>query len=110
MAGAVSALAEDWPQWRGPRLDGTSHEAKVPVHWSATSNVLWKTDLPGLGHASPIVFSNRVFTVSAVPETEERLLLCLEAGSGKILWRTPVIKAPRPHKHENPNRCRDPQA
>jgi hypothetical protein len=99
LASAGSALAEDWPQWRGPRLDGTSQETKVPVHWSATSNVLWKTELPGLGHASPIVFSNKVFTVSAVPETEERLLLCLDKESGKISWRTAVIKAPLERKH-----------
>jgi outer membrane protein assembly factor BamB len=99
LAGAVSAIAEDWPQWRGPRLDGTSRDTNVPVHWSATSNVVWKTELPGLGHASPIVFSNKVFTVSAVPETEERLLLCLDRESGKIAWRTSVIKAPLERKH-----------
>src|SRR4051794_25307714 len=77
--------AENWPQWRGLRLDGTSAETIVPVHWSATSNVLWKTELPGTGHASPIVFGDKVFTVSAVAPTEERLLLCLDATSGKIL-------------------------
>lgn len=68
--------AENWPGWRGPRGDGTSFETNLPVRWSATSNVAWKVEVPGAGHASPIVWQDRVFTVSAVPESEERLLLC----------------------------------
>src|SRR5690349_2293203 len=90
----VSAHGEDWPQWRGPRLDGTSTEKAVPIHWDATNNVVWKTTLPGLGHASPIVQGDKVFTVSAIPETEERILLCLDRRSGNISWRQPVVKSP----------------
>ena len=67
---ALAAHAGNWPQWRGPRLDGTSTETNAPVHWSATSNVLWKTALPGPGHASPIVFGDKVSTVAAVPQSE----------------------------------------
>ena len=95
----ASAHAENWPQWRGPRLDGTSEEKNVPIHWSATSNVVWKTELPGLGHASPIVFDDKVFTVSAVPETQERVLLCLDRTSGNIAWQRSVIKSPFEKKH-----------
>jgi outer membrane protein assembly factor BamB len=96
---AAASHAEDWPQWRGPRLDGTSTEKSVPIHWSDSSNVTWKTELPGLGHASPVVVRDKVFTVSAVPETEERLLLCLERDTGKISWRQPVITSPLERKH-----------
>ena len=96
---ACAAYAENWPQWRGPHLDGTSGETNVAVHWSATSNVLWKTELPGLGHASPIVFGDRVFTVSAEPQTEERVLLALDRDSGKIVWQQPVLKSPLEKKH-----------
>lgn len=99
LASVLSILAENWPQWRGPRLDGTSAEKNVPVHWSATSNVIWKTGLPGLGHASPIVYDERVFTVSAVPETEERMLLCIDGKTGKIAWQESVIKSPLEKKH-----------
>jgi outer membrane protein assembly factor BamB len=99
LAGVCPGLAEDWPQWRGPRLDGTSAEKNIPISWSTTSNVLWKTELAGIGHASPIVFGNKVFTVSAIPQTEERLLLCLDRKSGKISWRKPVLKSPLERKH-----------
>ena len=99
LLGAISAQAENWPQWRGPRLDGTSLDARLPVHWSATSNVVWKTELPGLGHASPIVYGDKIFTVSAVPETEARVLLCVDRKNGAIAWRQAVIASPLERKH-----------
>ena len=91
--------AENWPAWRGPRGDGTSHETNIPFHWSATANVAWKTELPGSGHASPVVWGNRLFTVAALAETEERLLLCLDRKTGKILWRKTVVRSPLEKKH-----------
>ncbi len=96
---APLAHAGNWPQWRGPRLDGTSAEKNVPVHWSATSNVAWKAELPGAGHASPIVFGDKVFTVSAVAATQERLLLCLDRTNGKTLWSQPVLTTLMESKH-----------
>jgi outer membrane protein assembly factor BamB len=95
----ASASAENWPQWRGPRLDGTSLETNLPRHWNAASNVLWKTPLPGAGHASPVVWEDRVFTVAALPATEERVLLCLEAGTGRLLWQKTVLTGPLEKKH-----------
>src|ERR1043166_8635068 len=98
-AGLANATAENWPCWRGPRQDGTSLETNIPVHWSTTSNVVWKTQLPGFGHASPIVYGDQVFTVTAVTESQTRLLLCLERRSGKILWRRTVLASPLEAKH-----------
>jgi outer membrane protein assembly factor BamB len=86
--------AENWPQWRGPRLDGTSTDPSPPTAWSATENVVWKTVLPGQGHASPIVWNDRIFTVSADENSNERLLLCLDRANGALLWKSTVITAP----------------
>jgi outer membrane protein assembly factor BamB len=80
-------------------MDGTSQERGVPIQWSATNNVLWKVELPGSGHASPIVWGDRVFTISATAETQERLLLCLDRRTGQLLWRQPVLTAPLERKH-----------
>ena len=96
---AGPARAGNWPCWRGPRLDGTSAEKNIPTHWSATSNVLWKSALPGAGHASPVVWEDKVFTVAALPDTEERVLLCLDRRSGKILWQRTVVKSLLEKKH-----------
>ena len=101
LAATVSiAAAENWPGWRGPRGDGTSLEKNVPLKCSASENIVWKTGIPGLGHASPIVWGDRVFTVTCVPETEERLLLCFDRKSGEILWRQTVVKSPLEKKHK----------
>jgi outer membrane protein assembly factor BamB len=96
---AWPAFAENWPCWRGPRQDGTSDETNLPIQWNATNNIAWKMELPGLGHASPIVFDDRVFTVSAISQTQTRLLLCLARKSGKILWQRTVLTAPLEDKH-----------
>lgn len=89
-----SILAENWPAWRGPRGDGSSLEKNVPVRWSGTENVLWKVPIPGKGHASPIVWADRIFVVTALPAQEQRLLLCLDSSNGKTLWQRVVLEAP----------------
>jgi outer membrane protein assembly factor BamB len=91
--------AENWPCWRGPRGDGTSSEKNIPIHWSGTSNVVWKTELPGNGHASPIIWEDKIFTVSALLENNERVLLCLNRRDGKILWQQSVVTSELEHKH-----------
>jgi outer membrane protein assembly factor BamB len=96
---ALPVSAENWPMWRGPRMDGTSMERDLPTKWSATENVAWKTELPGGGHASPIVWGDRVFTVAALADTQERQLHCLDRQNGALLWQTTVIKAAPEHIH-----------
>ena len=70
LVGASSvAMAQDpseWPNWRGPRLDGTSVDANPPVRWSETENVRFKVAIPGESLASPIVHEGRVYVVTAV--------------------------------------------
>lgn len=78
--------------WRGPRLDGTSADKGFPL--KADGNITWKTALPGAGHASPIVWEEKIFIVAADAATGERLLLCLDRATGKELWRTVVITSP----------------
>jgi len=94
----ASALAENWPQWRGPRMDGTSLDQGFPTGATEKSQA-WKVELPGSGHASPIVWDDKVFTVAALAETQERVLLCLDRGSGRMLWKTAVLKSPLEGKH-----------
>ncbi len=95
---ALPVWSENWPGWRGPRGDGTSTETSVPIKWSGTENVLWKTPLAG-GHASPILWGDRLFMVGAVAETEGRELLCLDRHTGKVLWEKTVVKSPLERKH-----------
>ncbi len=63
-------LSRAWAHWRGPMADGVAPVADPPVEWSETKNVRWKIPLPGKGHSSPIVASDRVFLLAAVPSGE----------------------------------------
>jgi outer membrane protein assembly factor BamB len=58
------ALAQNWPNWRGPEVTGVSREARLPERWSNTQNVVWRTRLGGTGVAAPIVWADRVYAVS----------------------------------------------
>ena len=98
LASTLPLAAENWPQWRGPRLDGCSLDHGFPLAANAES-LTWKTELPGSGHASPIVWGDRLFTVAADAETQQRLLLCLDRASGKLLWQADVLKSPMEGKH-----------
>lgn len=62
--------ADDWPQFRGPKGDGSLASVRHPLEWSADQNVAWKAVVPGSGWSSPIVVGGRVFVTSAVSEGE----------------------------------------
>jgi len=65
----ASVRADNWPQWRGPGGQGVSTERALPLEWAADRNIAWKTELPGSGVSSPIVWGDRIF-VTAVVEGE----------------------------------------
>ena len=96
---STSLRAEPWPEWRGPRGDGTSLESSVPVRWSSTDNIAWKVPIPGEGHSSPIVWGNRIFLTTCLENEQKRLLLCLDRSDGRLLWQQEVLKAELEPKH-----------
>jgi outer membrane protein assembly factor BamB len=62
---AAAPHAANWPQWRGPDGQGVSPETNLPLAWTATSNIAWKSAVPA-GHSQPIVWGDRVFVTAAV--------------------------------------------
>jgi outer membrane protein assembly factor BamB len=108
----AAAPDNNWPQFRGPGSRGISTNPNLPDHWSATENVAWKTEIPGRGWSSPIVWGDRVFLSTAVssgtneppkkglylggerpnaprPDHEWKVL-CLDLLSGKVQWEQVV--------------------
>jgi outer membrane protein assembly factor BamB len=85
--------AENWPQWRGVRNDGISHEKNLPVRWSKTENVAWRVPLPGPAGSTPAVWENKIFLTSV--DDEGRLLLLCVSTDGKELWRKVVAEGNR---------------
>lgn len=80
----LSAQSENWPQWRGPRNNGTSLEKNLVTSWSKTENVKWRLPLPGAAASTPIVWNDRIFLTSA--DGSALVLLTLNTG-GKTLWQ-----------------------
>jgi outer membrane protein assembly factor BamB len=81
--------AGNWPRFRGPNGVGVASDSGIPVEFSDTQNVLWKTAIPGAGNSSPIVWGDRVFLETA-PDDNTRALVCLDAASGKVIWSKTV--------------------
>jgi outer membrane protein assembly factor BamB len=85
-----------WPQWRGPTGQGIVESKGYLDSWSDTENVLWKVQVPGRGHSSPIVWKDRLFLTTAHDGTR-RALLCFSRQDGKLLWEA---AAPEPQTVE----------
>ena len=121
---ALSALGADvnWPQFRGTAAMGVS-AGNPPIEWNGENgkNVLWKTEIPGLGHSSPIIWGDRIFLTSAVSESGEAKLktglygdigsvndegvqkfnvYAVDRKTGKIVWeRTAASGVPKIKRH-----------
>jgi outer membrane protein assembly factor BamB len=80
--------AENWPQWRGPNLNGLSNEKNLPVKWTTEENVLWKVDMPGVSGSTPIVWRDRIFL--NVAEGDNLSLWCVDKLKGEVLWKKPL--------------------
>src|SRR5436190_15716877 len=96
---AAELRAENWPGWRGPRGDGTSLEQGIPIRWSGTENVAWKVAVAHQGHASPIVWGDRIFLVGTDLEKQERILTALDRANGATRWERTVVQTPLEKKH-----------
>ena len=80
--------AESWPNWRGPQLNGTSTESGLPVRWSVTENVTWKTPMPERSGSTPIVWGDHVFV--SVGEGANLALWALDRANGAVRWKRPL--------------------
>lgn len=106
----VEASDGDWPGFRGPTGMGESQAKGLPLEWSDSENIAWKTPLPGAGASSPIVFGDRIYLTAytgyLVPgesggslDDLERHLICLNREDGKILWDK-AVKAKLPEEEQ----------
>jgi outer membrane protein assembly factor BamB len=81
----TSAFADNWPQWRGPFLNGTSAEKNLPLKWGPEENVTWKLAMPSWTGATPIIFGDRVFL--NVADGDNLFLWCVDRSKGEALWK-----------------------
>jgi len=88
--GGGAAPAAEWPQWRGPNRDGVA-AASAPKAWPKELKERWRVNV-GVGHSSPVVAAGRVYHFTRAGEAE--VLLCLDAATGKELWRSEPLPVP----------------
>lgn len=92
----AAAVDGDWPEFRGPGGQGVAAAAGLPLRWSRTEGVAWRTELAGVGWSSPVVGGGRVFVttgVAAEGEPPSLRVLALDLATGAILWDTEVFAA-----------------
>src|SRR5471032_1361718 len=87
VSSAMLVRADNWERFRGPNGSGISRDKNIPLKFSATDGVLWKTPIPGDGNSSPVVWGDRVFLQTASLNGADRSLLCLDANTGKEVWK-----------------------
>jgi outer membrane protein assembly factor BamB len=119
---AITAVAQDWPSFRGPNASGVAEGTKPPTTWDVekSQNVLWKASIPGLSHASPIVWGNHIFVLTAVSSDAKAgfvakdrgiglanddakhtwMIYALDKRNGKVLWSDKAYEGvPRAKRH-----------
>ena len=83
--------AENWPQWRGPQLNGVSGEKGLPTKWTPEENIAWKLPMPSRTGATPIIWNDHIFLNVALQEKEGELeLWAVDRGKGTVLWKKPL--------------------
>ena len=106
---AATLAPDQWPQFRGPDGSGVAEDPRLPERWSQTENVAWKTDIPGLGWSSPVVWGDRIFVTSVIPLVEqEKPRTGMEGpdrSDGRSIYRVtvglqrPDLRAQRGRRH-----------
>jgi outer membrane protein assembly factor BamB len=124
----ASGTGDNWPQWRGPHQNGIVDGAGLPLKWSLTENIKWKTALPSWSAATPIIWGNRVFVTSPSraeadpgdpkpeptqdqgrsrrrasrsPGGPELFLFCISKQDGKVLWQRELDNKNQLHRKQN---------
>jgi outer membrane protein assembly factor BamB len=105
LAAARTAPAGDWPEMRGPSQDGHAQAAGLPLHWSETNNVKWKTAIPFRGWSTPVVMGGQVWLTTATPEGHDFYALCLDAANGGISVNKKLFHADAPEPLGNNVNC-----
>src|SRR5688572_17854585 len=126
---AVLASAANWPQYRGAHPSGLDDSTPLPTKWTvaAGENIRWQTPIPGLAHASPIVWGDRVYVATAISaagkadlkvglygnidaakdnESHQWRLLALDRATGKVAWNVLAHEStPKVARHTKATHC-----
>lgn len=86
----------NWPGYRGPRENSRIDEAKLPIIWSETENVVWKTPIEGKAWSSPVIWGDRIYLTNSNPEGSFYAVICIDKNSGKVIYDKKLYSTPLP--------------
>ncbi|MBS1787009.1 MAG: PQQ-binding-like beta-propeller repeat protein [Acidobacteria bacterium] len=81
----MTMAADNWPQFRGPDGNGHSDAKDLPLNWSETQNIVWKTPIHDRGWSSPVIFGKQIWLTTASKDGKQLFALCLDKDSGKLI-------------------------
>jgi outer membrane protein assembly factor BamB len=87
-AASATLRADNWPQWRGPQLNGISRETNLPTTWNQTTNITWKLALPSWSGATPIVWGDLIFL--NVADGDALSLWAVDRNTAAVRWQRPL--------------------
>ena len=88
--------ADNWPQYRGPTGDGVSAAKGLPLTWSETNNVKWKTPIHGRAWSSPVIWGNQVWLTTATEDGHELFAVCVDRDTGKVVHDIKLFTVEKP--------------
>ena len=106
---AAPVRADNWPQWRGPKFNGSSEAKNLPENLDKGS-ALWSTPLPGSGAGTPVVWENKIFVSSVDQQSQKLIAMCLDRKDGRVIWRKEVgqgMATNRRNNHASPSPITD---
>jgi outer membrane protein assembly factor BamB len=102
---ASSTLAfANWPDWRGPTGDGRSNATDLPLNWSESENIVWKTRIHDLGYSTPVVWGDQVWVTTATKDGRTLYAVCIDLNTGRVVHDVEVFhpKPPQPiHRYNS---------
>ena len=100
--GAVLLGADNWPQWRGPDLNGVSKETGLPRTWSPTENISWKLPTPSRTGSTPIIWRDTIFLSVATAEfTGDLELWAVDRNKQAVIWKKPLSSGNQAGRKQN---------
>lgn len=96
LMGPAMVAADRWPEFRGPGGEGHSDCVELPLVWSESKNITWKSAVPGNGWSSPVVWDGQIWMTTASQDGRELYAICLDRKSGKMLHNVKVFEVEQP--------------
>ncbi|HSH20153.1 MAG TPA: PQQ-binding-like beta-propeller repeat protein, partial [Draconibacterium sp.] len=103
VTGLCAQNSKNWTHFRGSAMDGHATVEKAPLHWSDSTNVVWKVPAKGLGWSSPVIYGNQIWLTSAAKDGKEFYTLCYDIKSGELLDEKTIFTAEDPQRIHGTN-------